>query len=284
MLNDKFEVVNEATLTVNSDGVGQLALEANDTTIVDGDKLGIITFSAPSEASGTDAILVGGSIWAEADDTFSASNNDTDIVFATGSTAAAAEVMRLDSSGQLGINCTDAGSLLDVRGDAGAAGIATLSTAELTVVDGDKLGRLDFQAPLTTAGTDSILVSASIWAEANATFSASVNTTDIVFAVGKSEAAAEKMRLSADGNLGIGVSAFGTSGTNVIGITADGTVPSSSPAGMVQIFADDSSGGSANATLAIRTEETVATEVLAGDSSLNIWVNGTEYHWILRAV
>ena len=54
--------------------------------------------------------------------------------------------------------------------------------------------------------------------------------------------------------------------------------------GMIQIYADDSSGGATNATLAIRTEEAVATEVLAGDSSLNIWINGVEYHLILRAV
>jgi len=85
-------------------------------------------------------------------------------------------------------------------------------------------------------------------------------------------------------NFGVGVTAFGTNGTNVIGITADGTVPSSSPAGMIQIFADDSSGGAANATLAIRTEEAVASEVLACDSTLNIWVNGVEYHLLMRAV
>jgi len=86
------------------------------------------------------------------------------------------------------------------------------------------------------------------------------------------------------GLLGIGVTAWGTSGTNVLGITADGVVPSTSPAGMIQIFADDSSGGATNATLAIRTEEAVASEVLACDSTLNIWVNGTEYHLLMRAV
>jgi len=90
--------------------------------------------------------------------------------------------------------------------------------------------------------------------------------------------------LVVDGTVGIGVTEFGTNATNVIGITADGTVPSSSPAGMIQIFADDSSGGATNATLAIRTEETVTSEVLASDSTLNIWVNGVEYHLLMRAV
>jgi len=96
-------------------------------------------------------------------------------------------------------------SELEVRGGVGAAGggILTLSTSELTVVDGDILGRIDFQAPLET-GTDAIVVSASIYAEADDTFAADNNSTELVFAVGASEAAAEKMRLTHDGQLGIG--------------------------------------------------------------------------------
>jgi len=96
-------------------------------------------------------------------------------------------------------------SELEVRGGIGAAGggILTLSTSELTVVDGDILGRIDFQAPLET-GTDAIVVSASIYAEADDAFAADNNSTELVFAVGASEAAAEKMRLTHDGQLGIG--------------------------------------------------------------------------------
>ena len=58
---------------------------------------------------------------------------------------------------------------------------------------------------MDTAGTDAILVAASIYAEADNTFSSSVNATELVFAVGKSETAAEKMRLDQDGQLGIGL-------------------------------------------------------------------------------
>jgi len=85
-------------------------------------------------------------------------------------------------------------------------------------------------------------------------------------------------------NVGIGVYLWGTNAEKVIGISADGVVPATSPAGMIQIFADDSSGGAVNATLALRTEEAVVSEVLASDSTLNIWINGTEYHLLLRAV
>ncbi len=95
----------------------------------------------------------------------------------------------------------------------------------------------------------------------------------------------ELMRLDDEGNLGIGEAAFGTSATNVIGITADGTVPSSSPAGMIQIFADDSSDGSTNATLAIRTEQAAeATATFTQSHRLQIWVNGTEYYLSLDDV
>ena len=89
---------------------------------------------------------------------------------------------------------------LEVRG-ATAAGTGTLNltTGETTVVEGNILGRINFQAPLDGAGTDAILVGASIWAEADDTFSASLNDTDLVFAVAESETALERMRLSYDG-------------------------------------------------------------------------------------
>jgi hypothetical protein len=104
-------------------------------------------------------------------------------------------------------NAAGAFSLWDASADthiirgATAAGPGTLnlSTGELTVVDGDILGRIDFQAPLEASGTDAILVGASIWAEADDTFGTALNDTDLVFAVAESETAAERMRLSYDG-------------------------------------------------------------------------------------
>jgi len=117
-----------------------------------------------------------------------------------------AERLRITSSGDVGINTAAPNSLLDVQAGAGAAGTITLSTAELTVVDGDILGQIDFQAPLESSGTDAILVGASIWAEADNTFAADNNETELVFATAESETATEKMRLTKDGRLGIGTS------------------------------------------------------------------------------
>ena len=96
-------------------------------------------------------------------------------------------------------------SELEIRGGAALPGILTLTTAEETVVDGNKLGQIDFQAPVEGSGTDAILVGASIYAEADDTFAADNNATELVFATGASEAAAEKLRLASDGKLGIGI-------------------------------------------------------------------------------
>ena len=89
---------------------------------------------------------------------------------------------------------------LELRGGATTPGKLLLSTAEATVVDGNKLGQIDFQAPAET-GTDAIVVGASIYAEADATFTASVNSTDLVFATGDSGAATEKLRIDSTGQV-----------------------------------------------------------------------------------
>ena len=98
-------------------------------------------------------------------------------------------------------------SELEIRGGLVSPGTLLLSTAEPTVVDGNKLGQIDFQAPAHDGTGDALLVGASIYAEADATFSSTVNSTELVFATGASEAAAEKMRIASDGKVGIGTSA-----------------------------------------------------------------------------
>ena len=89
---------------------GKLLLTTALTDINDGDVIGSIGFKAPLESGGTDAILIGASIFAEADATFSSSVNSTDLVFATGDSAAASEKFRIDSTGV----CTFADGAIDV--------------------------------------------------------------------------------------------------------------------------------------------------------------------------
>ncbi len=107
----------------------------------------------------------------------------------------------------------ESANLLDLRGATAAGpGHLKLTTGELTVVDSDVLGKIEFQAPLESSGTDAILVGASIYAEADDTFAAGVNNTDLVFALGKSEAAAEKFRFTADNEIGIAGANYGSDG------------------------------------------------------------------------
>jgi hypothetical protein len=187
---------------------GKLLLSTAEPTVVDGNKLGQIDFQAPVDTAGTDAILVGASIYAEADATFSSSVNSTELVFATAASETAAEKMRITSDGKVGIGTSAPGAHLDVRGPAGSAaasaGILRLSTAETSVVDTDQFGRIEFIAPLEGSGTDAILVSASIWAQATDTFTTTANKSALVFATGTSETATEKMRITDTGNVGIG--------------------------------------------------------------------------------
>ena len=122
--------------------------------------------------------------------------------------------------------------LLEIRGGAAEPGKLLLSTAEATVVDGNKLGQIDFQAPAET-GTDAIVVGASIVAEADADFTASVNSTDLVFLTADSGAATEKLRIDSTGQVtfadgAIDVNIASHDGTN--GLKLGGTLVSATAA------------------------------------------------------
>ena len=91
----------ETDITVKTSDGGLLTLQTSDTSVTDGDVLGALQFQAPDEGSGTDAITVAASIVAEADNTFAADNNQTDMVFKLGGTSAATEKMRLTHEGDL---------------------------------------------------------------------------------------------------------------------------------------------------------------------------------------
>ena len=108
--------------------------------------------------------------------------------------------------------------------------VLTLQTGETDIALNDVIGRIDFQAPDETTGTDAILVGAGIAAVSEGDFSSSNNATKLSFRTAASEAASEKMSLSSGGNLTISgdLTVSGddiTMGTNTSGhiMVADGT-------------------------------------------------------------
>ena len=113
----------------------------------------------------------------------------------------------------------------------GASADATTSTGKLLLATSltdinanDVIGKIDFQAPHESGGTDAITVAASIRAVAQSTFSASSNATDLIFYTGHSEANTEKFRITSQGELGVGGANYGTDG-QVLTSTGAGTAP-----------------------------------------------------------
>ena len=143
----------------------------------------------------------------------------------------------------------------EIRGTTGTgatgAGKLNLSTAELTVVDNDVLGRIDFLAPLESSGTDAILAGASIWGEAEATFAADNNSTALVFATNTSAVATERMRLTSGGSLSIGTASpdgtlhvhTATSGTFAPAAYADDLTIENNADGGLTIATPDANSG-----------------------------------------
>jgi hypothetical protein len=130
----------------------------------------------------------------------------------------------------------------------GASADATTSTGKLLLATSltdinanDVIGKIEFQAPHEAGGTDAITVAASIQAVAQSTFSSSSNATDLIFYTGHSEAAAEKIRITSQNEIGIAGANYGT----------DGQVLTSGGAGAAVAWED--AGGKVNQVLFMTT-------------------------------
>jgi len=159
----------------------------------------------------------------------------------------------------------------------GASADATTSTGKLllaTSLDNinanDVLGKIDFQAPHEDTGTDAIAIAASIEAIAQATFTATVNATDLIFSTGSSGAASEKFRFTSDGELGVGGANYGTDG-QVLTSTGAGTAPAwedATAGDITSVVAGNGLTGGATsgaATVTIAAAQTTITSIYATD-------------------
>ena len=167
---------------------------------------------------------------------------------------------------------TFASNKLTVFGTTGTgtatAGVLNLSTRETTVVDADQLGRIDFQAPAET-GADAVLVTASIYAEADVTFDATNNATDIVFATAHDGAAAERLRITSQGEIGLAGANYGTDGQVLTSAGAGAAVAwESIPAGF--------SSGDAHTWTADQTFNDNVKVTLGTGGDADIYYNATD--------
>lgn len=82
-----------------------------------------------------------------------------------------------------------------------------------------------------------------VWYDGTSTIGLGVSANQLDYMVGASQShvwyygSTEALRLNSSGNLGLGTSSFGTSAAKVIGI-ANGTAPTTSPAGMGQLYVE----------------------------------------------
>jgi len=135
---------------------GKLLLTTALTDVNANDVIGDITFKAPLEAGGTDAITAAASIKAIAQGTFSASVNATDLIFYTGHSEAATEKFRFTSQGELGVGGTNYGSSGDVLTSGGAGAAPTWETPTAGDITGITAG--DGLSGTTTSGNASLAV------------------------------------------------------------------------------------------------------------------------------
>ena len=126
-----------------------LTLQTGETDIAADDVIGKISFQAPDEGTGTDAILVAAAIQATSEGDFSSSSNATKLEFMTGSSEAATAKMSISSGGIVGMGATLPGDLgvgLHIKtsdsgqsaaqGDADELVIESSGSAGLTILSG----------------------------------------------------------------------------------------------------------------------------------------------------
>ena len=145
----------------------ELNLQTGDTSVESGNVLGKITFNAPVEGSGTDAILDGAAIEAVAEDTFASDNNSTALVFKTNTSAAATERMRIKSDGTIVMdtqvdidNITIDGNTISSTDTNGNVVIAPHGTGDVQLdADTVRVGDNNANAIITTNGTGDLTLS-----------------------------------------------------------------------------------------------------------------------------
>ena len=164
----------------------------------------------------------------------------------------------------------------------GASADATTSTGKLLLATSltdinanDEIGKIEFQAPHEAGGTDAITVAASIKAVAQSTFSSSSNATDLIFSTGHSEAAAEKIRITSQNEIGIAGANYGTDGQVLTSGGAGAAVAWEDAAGAGKILQVVTASTTTNANVATDsyTDTNLTADITPSSSSSKIYIS-----------
>jgi len=116
-----------------------LTLQTGDTDIAGDDILGKIQFQAPDESTGTDAQVVAAVIQAYSEGNFAADNNATSLSFQVASSGAAAEKLRIFSSGAVTM-----ASQPSISADGNSTSQLTFDSADRTMTEFTTSGNSEF--------------------------------------------------------------------------------------------------------------------------------------------
>jgi hypothetical protein len=178
-----------------------LVLQTGETDMAADDVIGKISWQAPDEGTGTDAVLVAAAIQAVSEGDFSSSNNATSLQFMTGASEAAAEKMTLTSGGIL--NTTKLGVITDHDLGAGIH-VRTADSSSSVSADADELvlensGAAGMTIASGTSSTGSIYFSDSGSADIGQ-IQYNHNTNYLMFRTNDGE----RMRITSSGYVQIG--------------------------------------------------------------------------------
>ena len=154
--------INEASLTLKNpvtadNSTMNLVLQTGETDIAQDDVIGKISFQAPDEGTGTDAVLVAAGIQAVSEGDFSSSSNATSLQFMTGASEAAAEKMTLTSGGVLNVTKLGVGTDHDLT-NAGIhirtadSGASNVNNADDLVIEGSGVAGISIFTGTSSAG------------------------------------------------------------------------------------------------------------------------------------
>ena len=145
-------------------------------------------------------------------------------------------LLTIKSDGKVGIGTNSPITLLHIEDDDANTSITASNPRTITIQDTSEVNNALSLLNFTTSNN---YASAQIGTRATTNIAGAGVRSEIIFSTRNSDNTfTEKMVIKPGGNVGIGTTNFGTNASGVIGI-GNATAPTSSPADMVQLYAED---------------------------------------------